>query len=566
MRFIPYGSWLLLVAGHVEAQTSTTTTTTNIPPSINTDHRLFADALTQQLYNADNSNTNEFTSTWSISLALALLYPAAIGDSKTQLETVVRLPPTDASSLVWQDTTTRLQSAYDGSCPYDDEECYGQNPELVVSYRLFVDDSKTLEPTYASLVNEYAESLDLQSPDAGSIINGWVNDTTQGLISSIVPEGPQEDGMDAIILNALYLKAIWQDAFDAQYTNQDDFYTDPTRSTATTTTTAQQQTQFMHDVRYGQAYSDTAVPGFQILQLGFQGENSGRGDGSLSAIFALPIPGTDDTAATTWVSSAEVLAALPLLDRRRVAMGLPKFQFETEYQDILKTSLQQIGLVEPFDEFCDTLCVFDDNQMCQAYIAKIIHKTFVNLNEDGIEAAAVTALGLVATSLPLPEEPVLFLADRPFQFFIYDTTEDLVLFEGHITNPVVADDAAPSQLEASHSDVDFWKTQFGVDSLTQPNATATATTVDTNSDPEAEEPTSTGATTAPTTSPPETTNGPSVTATTTAPIEVLQEPPEGATGMEGNPATSSAQSHFIDQGMMWMLQLLLVGGALVRAL
>ena len=87
------------------------------PPLINTQHRLFADDLTKELYNS--SKENEFTSTWGISLAFGLLYPAAIDDSYSQMQSVLRFPDIGNaegnSALVWDETATRLDQRYDGA-------------------------------------------------------------------------------------------------------------------------------------------------------------------------------------------------------------------------------------------------------------------------------------------------------------------------------------------------------------------------------------------------------------------------------------------------------------------
>ena len=201
---------------------------------------------------------------------------------------------------------------------------------------------------------------------------------------------------------------------------------------------------FMHHVIDFVSYSHEAVPGFQVMMLRFTG--------ALSMIFALP---TSESSGD--VASATILEALPQLALARMAVALPKFQFESEYKNNLKAALQAIGLTAPFD---GGLCIYASGGC--ALIDKIIQKTFINLNEDGVEAAAVTAIILVS-GLPPPETPILFMADHPFQFFIYDSTEELVIFEGRVGNPSVADDAPVPQLQASHSESGFWQTYFGVD-------------------------------------------------------------------------------------------------------
>ena len=425
---------------------------------VNLQHRYFADELTQRLY-PTMPFENEFTSAWSISLALALLYPAAVGLSYEQLQDVVRLPDITSTAttspsekLVWNETTTRLQSTYDGECLYMEslpntagemvETCVDRNPQLVVAYKVYVDDQMMLEPSYAQAVQGYVEMIDFDADSAGATINSWVNKTTEGKIPSIVMDGPHAS-FDAAIVNAIYLKARWMDEFLPRNTGLDEFYSDSSRNTVTNA-----QAHFMHAVRFNQHYSDTAILGYQVLQL-FLG-------GNLSVIFALALP---TKSGEGLISSVDVLAAVPLLDRRRVAMAIPKFQFESTYENDLKESLIDMNLSEPFNTECNSLCVFDATN-CLTYISTIIHKTFIDLNEEGIEAAAVTFLGLAGSSMPLPEVPVLFVADHPFQFFIYDSYEELVLFEGLVSDPSVSVDTPTPTLQLSHNDPNFWFDRF----------------------------------------------------------------------------------------------------------
>jgi len=98
----------------------------------------------------------------------------------------------------------------------------------------------------------------------------------------------------------------------------------------------------------------------------------------------------------------------------------------------------------------------------ELFISKIIQKTFIDVHEKGTEAAAVTALVMEVTSVPVspPPAPILFMADHPFQFFIYDETEDLVLFEGRVGAPTKS--SSMTELKAFHSDENFWSKNLGV--------------------------------------------------------------------------------------------------------
>ena len=99
------------------------------------------------------------------------------------------------------------------------------------------------------------------------------------------------------------------------------------------------------------------------------------------------------------------------------------------------------------------------------------------MNEEGVEAAAVTMVGVGLTSIgPPPEDPVLMILNHPFQFFIYDKDEELMLFEGRVGNPGVPDEEPEVELlDASHSDSDFWSSNFYVNPVERPSSGDTTT-------------------------------------------------------------------------------------------
>jgi serpin B len=229
-----------------------------------------------------------------------------------------------------------------------------------------------------------------------------------------------------LAINSIYLKAIWRTPFVESATNQDLFYTTAFRDTRLDT-----EAHFMHMVDYF-PYSHDALAGFQIVELSFSDDN-------LSMIFVLPTSESSGSA-----TSASVLAARPDLERTRVALALPKFKFKSEYSDALKLSLvHSLGLTAPFE---GGLCIFGDD--CTSFISDVIQKTSIDVNEYGVEAAAVTAI-ISVTSAP-PTSSVLFKADHPFQFFIYDANEELVLFEGRVGAPSISEGAPSAQLQAKH--------------------------------------------------------------------------------------------------------------------
>jgi len=181
------------------------------------------------------------------------------------------------------------------------------------------------------------------------------------------------------------------------------------------------------------------------------------------------------------VLSVDVIVAVQSSDSlpiTRVALALPKFKFESTYEDALKSALQSIGVVAPF---VSGLCIRQGS--CDAFIDFIIQKTVIAVNELGVEAAAVTAIG-VTESAPPPELAYVVMCDHPFQFFIYDGTHNVVLFEGRVGNPGIPE-GSTATLTMLHSNDTFWSTNFYADTIVvEPNADldlpATATAEDGN--------------------------------------------------------------------------------------
>lgn len=180
-------------------------------------------------------------------------------------------------------------------------------------------------------------------------------------------------------------------------------------------------------------------------------------------ILALP-----ETDAAAPIDFQDIQPLLSGMESTKVAVALPKFRFESVYKENLKESLQSIGLKSAFE---GGLC-FGGEGGCNAKVSEVIQKTVINVNEEGVEASAVTAV-MVDRGAPVPDVPVLFLANHPFQFFIYESEEDVVLFEGRVGDPGSTYTVEDPSLGAQHNDESFWTDSFNVDprSPTDPSST-----------------------------------------------------------------------------------------------
>jgi len=397
------------------------------------DQQMFADELTSTLY----TNANECSSALGVSMAFSLIYPGSTGDGLEEIRDTLYYPEGSNMRLVWEDTTQSMLGSANG-----EELAWAEKPLLKIANSVWFDDGDTLDPDYKSVVGDYAKQIDLAAADSPIIVNEWVDKSTNGMITEIVSEDePLFPPYVLVAINSIYLKAQWREQFQEGNTNLDSFY----KSATSTNEVPQAEAHFMNMVDYFK-YSHDALPGYQVIDLPFD-------QSQMSMIFVLPMANAMET-----VSSTDLIAALTDLESTRVALSLPKFKFESEYEATLKDSLEQMGMTKPFTEGAGALCgLFDKYENCQdIFIDKIIQKTVIDVNEEGVEAAAVTAAMSGITSIP-SEEPVLVTLDHPFQFFIYDKAQGLALFEGRVGEPGVPEGMPKGQLlDSKRTDDDFW--------------------------------------------------------------------------------------------------------------
>ncbi|TVU46130.1 hypothetical protein EJB05_05648, partial [Eragrostis curvula] len=298
-------------------------------------------------------------------------------------------------------------------------------PRLAFGNGVFVDLSMKLKPVFQEVAaGKYkAEtwSVDFQKKAAqvAGQVNSWVEKLTSGLIKEVLPPSSVDQSTRLVLGNALYFKGSWTEKFDASKTKDGEFHLLDGNSV---------QTPFMssREDQYVRSYNN-----FKVLKLPYQ---QGRDKRQFSMYILLP-----ETRDGLW-SLAEKLGSEPEflenhIPTRKVEVGqfkVPKFKisFGFEASDLLKG----LGLQLPFRPDAD-LSELADLQMGQNLcVSSIFHKSFVEVNEEGTEAAAASAVMAVLCSYT---PPVDFVADHPFLFLIREDTTGTVLFIGHVTNPLL---------------------------------------------------------------------------------------------------------------------------------
>jgi len=286
-------------------------------------------------------------------------------------------------------------------------------------------------------------------------INGWVEEQTNERIKDIIPQGALDDTTRLVLTNAIYFKGEWTVPFKAEQTEDRDF----TLAGGKTVKTAIMHAGNLEVGRYAAFNADGTQ--FNTPQKIRRGQNTGLYPGKDGfAAVELPYKGDDLSMVVIAPNSPGGLAALEAnltskkvsgwveqLAKRKVHVFLPKFKMETDYtlgDSNSPATLQAMGMVRAFNDPRNPATGADfsgmttsTNPMDRLYISQVLHKAFVEVNEKGTEAAAATAVAMMAVrSAPItvPFTPT-FSADRPFLFLIRDKATGSVLFLGRMTQP-----------------------------------------------------------------------------------------------------------------------------------
>ena len=267
----------------------------------------------------------------------------------------------------------------------------------------------SIAPDFLSEARDYFDArsagLDFGAPTAVTTINGWAKEATNGRIEEVMKSIDRHLVM--FLMNAIYFKGDWRDAFDRSATRPVPF---------TPRTGAPRDVPMMH--REGNARA-TVLDGRVIADLGYGGD-------AFSMTVVLPRPGEDVNAMITTLGSS-FWSSLPELRTQKVSLSLPKFTLRWEKK--LNEELKQMGMPTAFLDGGADFTRLSPSQGRALFISFVKQNTFVEVNEVGTEAAAVTTVGTGVTSAPLVLD---VRVDRPFVFLLRERLSGTVLFIGKI--------------------------------------------------------------------------------------------------------------------------------------
>ena len=280
--------------------------------------------------------------------------------------------------------------------------------ELNVANSLWVSDRFTLKSRYIRTAgSEYSarvSNLDFSDPASPAVINRWCAENTAGRIDKMIEN--IDPATQMYLLNALYFKGMWTTPFDAANTRKDIFHGNRRDS----------EVEFMHRTASFPYYIG---PEGALLELPY-------GEGSFVMDIFLPAEGVSAEEFASGLDGEALSTLTGLLQSDRIKVTLPKFK--AEYETSLNATLQHLGMRDAFTPSAD----FSGMSKEPLMISEVKQKTFIEVNEEGSEAAAVTSVAVMRTSLA--PEPLEFRVDRPFVFLIRELTSGTVLFMGLVRN------------------------------------------------------------------------------------------------------------------------------------
>jgi serpin B len=359
----------------------------------------FAFKLFSQTLQEDNEQ-NVFISPTSVAIALTLLYNGAAGETQQQMAEVLGLQGLQLAEI--NDAYQQLQEILENQ----------SEVELSIANSLWLKKGFPLESKFLENNQKYYQAevteLDFNNPNAKTTINNWVSKETKGKIEKIIDSISPENVL--FLINAIYFKGTWTTEFEPKLTKEQPFFLD-NGETINHPLMSQQGEKMYYE-------NDE----FQAVSLPY-----GK-DKRLSMYIFLPKENSNINSFLENLSSESWQVWQENFKQQEGFLSLPKFKLE--YEISLNKTLQAIGMTEIFSKKAN----FKNMTPEKVAVDEVKHKTFVEVNEEGTEAAAVTSIGIRVTSMPI-NQPFRMIVNRPFFYAIQDNKTGTILFMGQMLDP-----------------------------------------------------------------------------------------------------------------------------------
>jgi len=348
---------------------------------------------------------NLFFSPYSISTALAMTYAGARGDTEKQMAEVLHFT-LDQKGL--HPAFSHLEAQLNAAQGKEGIELNVANSLWAQKDYIFLGEFLDLTKKYYGTV---LSLLDFKKAceAARKKINAWVEEKTKNKIKDLIKPGVLDSLTRLVLTNAIYFKGNWESQFKKSKTEESPFWLAPGKSINVPMMNQKQNFNYMEN------------DSLQMLELPYVGND-------LSMIVLLPknLDGLVQLEST--LSVKNLTTWMDLLREREILVFLPKFKMSSQFS--LDKMLASMGMHDAFTGKADFSGMTGKKDL---YISAVIHKAFVDVNEEGTEAAAATAVAMRLLSMPAP--PPVFKADHPFIFLIRHNPSESILFLGRVVDP-----------------------------------------------------------------------------------------------------------------------------------
>lgn len=354
--------------------------------------------------NLSSGKGNIFVSPYSVFSALAMTAEGAQGKTLTEMQNVLGLNKTSSSDYLG--IAKSMES--------------NKNFELVVANRVWGKVAGDYTPSFVKKLKQSYDSdfitLDFvkKAEPSRITINKWVESKTKEKIKDLIPQGSINEATELILTNAIYFKAKWSNVFESDQTKVGDF------------TLADKKIVKTPLMRQSAHFSYFENSKMKMLEMPY--ENSG-----ISMVAILPNQQTKLADLEKELNGDEILENLVKKSGyHSVVVVFPKFRTEGTYE--MNAALKKLGIKDAFNpQKANFGGIRKVNASNNLFISRVIHKTFVDVNEEGTEAAAATAV--MALGSGAPQQPKEFFANQPFMYFIIHKASSTILFIGRYSQP-----------------------------------------------------------------------------------------------------------------------------------
>ena len=354
----------------------------------------------------EDENNNVFISPTSLLMALSMVYNGADGVTKEEIASALQAEGIDVNELNKANASLMTMLHKDS-----------KQIQLNVANSIWLNENFHFQDSFAQNNKDYfnakIQEIDITSSKSPRLINDWVKNSTNGKIKDIV-EDPLQPETVAILINAIYFNGDWKYPFEKANTVKRPFYLSDGTTKDVSLMTLRKRLAYMENEN------------FQAVTLPY-------GNGEMSMKIFLPKEGISLDEFQKTLTNENWTAWNADFDANEGTILMPKFHLEYDVE--LNNSLKKLGMNSAFNDDANFSKMIIEPE--PIWISKVKQKTFINVDEKGTEAAAVTSITTESGSAPI-DDPFYMEVNRPFFFTITESETNTILFMGSISNPLEA--------------------------------------------------------------------------------------------------------------------------------